>query len=84
MSSARGNTVARPRRRSVLITTAILTVLSAAPGVAVAAPPDHAPHAPEHLTVGDQSRPLEVEGTPRFGWQPHTVGSGHSVFTPVG
>ncbi|MFE4676307.1 family 78 glycoside hydrolase catalytic domain [Streptomyces sp. NPDC056723] len=79
MSSAHRNTVARPRRRSVLLATAIVTALSAAAsGVAVAAPPNHAPHTPQHLTVGDQSRPLEVEGAPRFGWQPQDVDGGES------
>src|SRR3954452_3653523 len=28
-----------------------------------------APPAPVQLTVGDRARPLDVEGTPRFGWQ---------------
>src|SRR3954447_26037150 len=30
----------------------------------------HAAGAPAQLTVGDQVRPLNVEGTPQFGWMP--------------
>src|SRR3954453_18761361 len=30
----------------------------------------HAAAAPTQLTVGDMARPLNVEGTPRFGWMP--------------
>jgi hypothetical protein len=29
--------------------------------------------APAQLTVGDRERPLNVEGTPRFGWMPQSV-----------
>ena len=30
----------------------------------------HAAGPPTELTVGDQARPLNVEGTPQFGWMP--------------
>src|SRR4051812_13115934 len=38
-----------------------------------AAPPG-APGAPDDLRVGDRARPLNVEGTPLFGWLPHDPG----------
>ncbi|MFI1093861.1 family 78 glycoside hydrolase catalytic domain [Streptomyces sp. NPDC020917] len=79
MSSGHHTTVARPRGMSVLLTTAILTTLSlTGSGMAAAAPGNHAPLAPGHLTVDDQSRPLEVEGAPQFGWQPRDPDSGES------
>ena len=43
------------------------TALAAAPALASA---DHPPQAPDRLTVGDQARPLDVEGRPAFGWLP--------------
>ncbi|MES9539863.1 family 78 glycoside hydrolase catalytic domain [Actinomadura sp. NPDC000600] len=43
----------------------------ALPGTAQAAlRAGHAPQAPAGLTVGDQPRPLSVEGAPLFGWTP--------------
>ena len=36
----------------------------------VVAPAAHAASAPTQLTVGDQARPLAVEGAPLFGWMP--------------
>ncbi|HEU5161495.1 MAG TPA: family 78 glycoside hydrolase catalytic domain [Streptosporangiaceae bacterium] len=36
----------------------------------------HAPSAPAHLTVGDQARPLSVEGAPAFGWRPRDADPG--------
>jgi alpha-L-rhamnosidase len=52
-----------------------------AAGTAVTATPawanaDHAPGAPAGLTVGDQARPLNVEGAPAFGWLPRDVDPG--------
>jgi alpha-L-rhamnosidase len=52
-----------------------------AAGTAVAATPawadtDHAPGTPTGLTVGDQARPLNVEGAPMFGWLPRDVDPG--------
>jgi alpha-L-rhamnosidase len=37
---------------------------------------DHAPLAPTGLTVGDQARPLDVEGSPAFGWLPRDIDPG--------
>ncbi|MEV5709987.1 family 78 glycoside hydrolase catalytic domain [Actinoallomurus sp. NPDC052274] len=37
---------------------------------------NHAPQAPTGLTVGDQTRPLNVEGSPAFGWLPRDVDPG--------
>ncbi|MCO5997271.1 family 78 glycoside hydrolase catalytic domain [Actinoallomurus rhizosphaericola] len=37
---------------------------------------NHAPQAPTGLTVGDQTRPLDVEGSPAFGWLPRDVDPG--------
>src|SRR3954451_9132623 len=45
----------------------MLAVIAAA--LATAAPA-RAADAPAKLTVGDRARPLNVEGTPRFGWMP--------------
>jgi hypothetical protein len=43
----------------------------ALPGTAQAAlRAGHAPQSPAGLTVGDQARPLNVEGAPLFGWTP--------------
>src|SRR3954452_3969023 len=35
----------------------------------------HAAQAPTQLTVGDQTRPLNVEGAPQFGWMPASTKS---------
>ena len=48
------------------IGTAVALCLAAVPTAAHAV----APQAPTQLTVGDQSRPLAVEGAPLFGWMP--------------
>ncbi|MCO6009823.1 glycoside hydrolase family 78 protein [Actinoallomurus purpureus] len=57
-------------------TTAVAALLST-PGAAPAwAGVDHAPLAPAGLTVGDQTRPLNVEGRPAFGWLPRDVDPG--------
>jgi alpha-L-rhamnosidase len=49
-------------------------MLPAAP--ARAAADGHAPQAPTGLTIGDQPRPLSVEGAPAFGWLPRDVDPG--------
>jgi alpha-L-rhamnosidase len=36
----------------------------------------HAPQAPVELSVGDQAKPLNVQGTPMFGWRPRDVDPG--------
>ncbi|GAA4624578.1 hypothetical protein GCM10023196_025280 [Actinoallomurus vinaceus] len=56
---------------------ATLVAALTAPGTAPAwAGVDHAPLAPSGLTVGDQTRPLNVEGRPAFGWLPRDVDPG--------
>ena len=44
--------------------------LTAAPLRAAAAAGPSTAQAPDHLTVGDLTRPLDVAGTPQFGWLP--------------
>ncbi|WP_433185882.1 family 78 glycoside hydrolase catalytic domain [Actinoallomurus sp. CA-150999] len=56
---------------------AVLLAALSAPGTAPAwAGVDHAPLAPSGLTIGDQTRPLNVEGRPAFGWLPRDVDPG--------
>ncbi|GGT94017.1 family 78 glycoside hydrolase catalytic domain [Actinomadura citrea] len=60
-------------RRVVAVAVAAVTaaVVTGLPGTAQAAlKAGHAPQAPAGLTVGDQARPLSVEGAPLFGWTP--------------
>jgi alpha-L-rhamnosidase len=61
------------RRRHLAAVIAVGTVLAATPAWADA---DHAPGAPTGLTVGDQVRPLDVEGSPMFGWLPRDADPG--------
>src|ERR671915_1171843 len=62
-------------RSRLLVTTIALALLG--PVVpAHAAPAGHRPQAPAGLTVGDQARPLNVEGAPAFGWRPRDVDPG--------
>ncbi|WP_203433668.1 family 78 glycoside hydrolase catalytic domain [Jiangella asiatica] len=63
------------RRSAVLIAVAALVAVTAAAGRAAPADADpgtagRAPLAPAELTVGDRVQPLNVEGTPSFGWLP--------------
>jgi hypothetical protein len=64
----------RRSRRSARLLAAVagLAVVVTMAGQAAAAPVhgDHAPGAPTGLTVGDQTDPLAVQGTPQFGWLP--------------
>src|ERR1035437_8521688 len=67
-------TVQRTSHRAVsLLVVALLVAVSASmfgsAGVALAAS-NHAPDAPTGLSVGDQTQPLDVTGTPQFGWLP--------------
>jgi alpha-L-rhamnosidase len=76
--------------RSRLLLTAVACALAgalAAPASATAtagadAPANavagHAPQAPTDLTVGDQTRPLSVEGAPVFGWRPRDIDPGEA------
>jgi alpha-L-rhamnosidase len=78
--------------RSRLLVAAIAFVLVAPAGTARAAvlpPPTttagpadhlggHAPQAPTGLTIGDQTRPLSVEGAPSFGWLPRDIDPGET------
>ncbi|WP_199733565.1 family 78 glycoside hydrolase catalytic domain [Micromonospora sp. BL4] len=68
----------RRRRTAVLLaaTTVVAVVLSGAPPALAAR--GHAPGAPTALTVGDRSRPLNVEGVPRFGWLPRDADPGET------
>lgn len=63
------------RRRVAGAAPAALALTLAFPPAAVAAG-GHAPSAPAGLTVGDQARPLNVEGAPRFGWLPRDADPG--------
>jgi alpha-L-rhamnosidase len=62
--------------------TTVATVMALAVGpLALSAPAawadsGHAPPAPTGLTVGDQPRPLNVEGAPTFGWLPRDRDTG--------
>ncbi|MCP9977862.1 hypothetical protein [Actinomadura madurae] len=59
--------------RPVLVAVAAVTAaaVTGLPGTAEAAlRAGHAPLSPAGLTVGDQARPLNVEGAPLFGWTP--------------
>lgn len=66
------------RTKPLRSTTFRLAALTGAAAAAVALPgtaqaavgAGHAPQAPARLTVGDQARPLNVEGAPLFGWTP--------------
>lgn len=64
------------KRKSVIAATALIAL--ALPGTADAAvtATGHAPMAPVELTVGDRTRPLNVEGTPLFGWRPRDTDPG--------
>src|SRR4051794_15011921 len=76
---------ARKRKRAqfgtLLVVIAALAAVSALAGGASTAAgetaaslkvtPNQAPTAPTALTVGDRTVPLNVEGTPTFGWLPH-------------
>lgn len=69
-----------PRR--LMSAAALMTAVSLTPGTAAAAvtAAGHAPQAPVDLTVADRSRPLNVEGTPLFGWRPRDVDPGEARF----
>ncbi|TDD87810.1 alpha-L-rhamnosidase [Actinomadura darangshiensis] len=57
--------------RAVLVATVAAAAVAGPPGTAQAAlKAGHAPGTPAGLTVGDQARPLNVEGAPLFGWTP--------------
>ncbi|GGO68291.1 family 78 glycoside hydrolase catalytic domain [Nocardioides deserti] len=68
--------VGRGRRSAAWLAAAAVTGTLAATGLVVAPATGgpgraaHAPDAPLALTVDDQTRPLNVEGAPLFGWQP--------------
>nr|BFE28380.1 hypothetical protein GCM10010200_006310 [Actinomadura rugatobispora] len=70
----------RPRHALMasLTAAALLVPVVAAPGTSSAAvrAAGHAPQAPAQLTVGDRAEPLNVEGTPMFGWRPRDVDPG--------
>ncbi|MFD0855751.1 hypothetical protein ACFQ07_26145, partial [Actinomadura adrarensis] len=71
-----------PQRRRALLASltaaALVFPVAVAPGTSNAAvfAAGHAPQAPVHLTVGDHAKPLNVEGTPMFGWRPRDVDPG--------
>lgn len=63
------------RRRTVSLLGIAAAVVALATGPAYGATahgaaPDHAPTAPDGLTVDDQTNPLAIQGTPQFGWLP--------------
>jgi alpha-L-rhamnosidase len=60
----------------VTIITAFALLTPAAPAASARAAADHPPQAPADLTIGDQTRPLNVEGPPAFGWRPRDVDPG--------
>src|SRR5918999_3544795 len=64
--------------RSRLLVTPIALALLGRVAPAHAAPAGHRPQAPAGLTVGDQARPLNVEGAPAFGWRPRDVDPGEA------
>ncbi|MFG2053165.1 family 78 glycoside hydrolase catalytic domain [Micromonospora sp. NPDC048930] len=66
------------RRPTVLLAAAatVATVVAGAPPAL--ADPGHAPAAPAALTVDDRTLPLNVEGTPRFGWLPQDADPGET------
>ena len=72
------------RRRSVRLRTALVATAVLVPASVLAgAPPamatrGHAPKTPTGLTVDDRLRPLNVEGTPRFGWLPRDSDPGET------
>lgn len=71
-----------PRRlasSSIALTLGLTLGATAMTGTAQAAE-GHAPTAPTWLTVEDQAHPLEVDGTPRFGWRPQDA-DGNEVQT---
>lgn len=72
-SSARASARATRSRFLIATVACALAVPLATPARAAAG---HAPQAPANLTVGDQSRPLSVEGAPAFGWRPRDVDPG--------
>ncbi|HZE31813.1 MAG TPA: family 78 glycoside hydrolase catalytic domain [Actinoallomurus sp.] len=61
------------KKRFLAVIVAAGTTLAATPAWAGT---DHAPGAPTGLTVGDQARPLDVEGAPMFGWLPRDADPG--------
>ncbi|GAA2459133.1 glycoside hydrolase family 78 protein [Actinomadura vinacea] len=71
-----------PRRRRALIASltaaALFVPVVAAPGTSGAAvrAVGDAPQAPVLLTVGDRAAPLNVQGTPMFGWRPRDADPG--------
>ncbi|WP_222864326.1 family 78 glycoside hydrolase catalytic domain [Micromonospora sp. WP24] len=67
------------RRRAIVVAaaaTVVVTVLAGAPPAFAAR--GHAPAAPAALTVDDRAHPLDVEGTPRFGWLPRDADPGET------
>jgi alpha-L-rhamnosidase len=59
------------RFRTALLVTAVLVPGSVLTGAhPAAATKGHAPKTPTALTVNDRVRPLNIEGTPQFGWLP--------------
>src|SRR6266545_7871211 len=64
-----------PMRSRFLVAIAAC-VIAVAPIAPASATAGHAPQAPAGLTVGDQVRPLSVEGAPAFGWRPRDVDPG--------
>ncbi|MEU5722427.1 family 78 glycoside hydrolase catalytic domain [Micromonospora sp. NPDC047738] len=67
------------RRRTALTlaaATAVATVVAGAPPASAAR--GHAPGAPAALAVDDRARPLNVEGSPRFGWLPQDADPGET------
>jgi alpha-L-rhamnosidase len=61
------------KKRFLAALVAAVTAVAATPAWADA---DHAPETPTGLTVGDQARPLNVDGAPAFGWLPRDVDPG--------
>ncbi|GLZ05113.1 hypothetical protein Acsp03_25790 [Actinomadura sp. NBRC 104412] len=71
-----------PRTRRALLASvsaaSLLVPVVAMPGTSNAAvfAAGHAPKAPVELTVGDRAEPLNVQGTPLFGWRPRDADPG--------
>ena len=63
------------RPRLLVAIVAFAAMVPAAPALAAA---NHAPQAPTNLTIGDQTRPLSVEGAPAFGWLPRDIDPGET------
>ncbi|MFU8852064.1 family 78 glycoside hydrolase catalytic domain [Micromonospora sp. SL1-18] len=70
MNLVNSNRLLAPLVAATLLSTSLVTASASA-----AEPANHAPSAPTDLTVGDRSRPLNVEGAPLFGWLPHDMDS---------